>query len=515
MKNRRLIQTGAALCLALLLPAVPPASAEFPPECPPGAVEPYVFFLFDTSGSMSWSPPCTQTQLDNGECSFLCPTGDCYVPLQADDPASKLYQVKQALYEALADHPWGFHFGFASFNQDQMRARAKHWLYEAAGPGVSIPGWGAYPATGSREVFGFLWGCDTGSGDHEIGCLPTKPADLSDVWELTRMQRLPKGGQTFTQTVTFYVRHAGVTYRVRNVPLGGFQLGGTIQSDVRVDRCMTSSCSTVTATGAANVSWTPVSDFLSWDNADISPARTNPMQSYFSQPAALDADLVNSCGGWDPNTDSSSDLYSGYNLRWPTISDPRGPFLASGDVLPWDWQNNHRDDISARLAPNTAGNPTATPDFRTAAYLQNYPVLGQSYTQLKNASQRPLIASGSTPHARSLDAVRIWYSGWKAVAEQNDPQWLCRRKAVVILTDGDENCAADPCAAASHLLLNQGLYTFVIGYGVNPLGSQLHCIAAQGGTGQAFFPQTPGELHDALDDVLDATNYLSGVIVRP
>ncbi|HEV2844841.1 MAG TPA: hypothetical protein VG477_08350, partial [Thermoanaerobaculia bacterium] len=168
MNRSRRFQIGAALCLTLLLPASPPAFAR-PDRCLPG-VPAYVFFLFDTSASMNWSPPCTQAQLDNGECSFLCPTGDCYVPLQADDPASKFHQVKQALYEALSDHPLNFQFGFATFNQDQIRARAKHWLYEAAGPGVAIPGWGAFPAQGSREVFGFLWDCDTGANDHEIGC---------------------------------------------------------------------------------------------------------------------------------------------------------------------------------------------------------------------------------------------------------------------------------------------------------------------------------------------------------
>ncbi|HSF41065.1 MAG TPA: hypothetical protein VLT87_14815, partial [Thermoanaerobaculia bacterium] len=40
--------------------------------------EPYVFVLLDTSGSMNWSPRCTQEQFDRGECKVLCPTGDCY-----------------------------------------------------------------------------------------------------------------------------------------------------------------------------------------------------------------------------------------------------------------------------------------------------------------------------------------------------------------------------------------------------------------------------------------------------
>ena len=45
--------------------------------------DPYVFILFDTSGSMHWSPQCTQEQYDTGICDFLCPEGDCFVPLNA------------------------------------------------------------------------------------------------------------------------------------------------------------------------------------------------------------------------------------------------------------------------------------------------------------------------------------------------------------------------------------------------------------------------------------------------
>src|SRR6202035_718270 len=59
--------------------------------------EPYVLIVLDTSGSMNWAPPCSPADFAAGACNFLCPTGDCYVPKQGDDPASKTYQAKQAI----------------------------------------------------------------------------------------------------------------------------------------------------------------------------------------------------------------------------------------------------------------------------------------------------------------------------------------------------------------------------------------------------------------------------------
>src|SRR5947199_7699572 len=88
---------SAIILLALLAGWTAPAAAQ-------PAAAPYVFFLLDTSGSMNYSPPCTQTQIDAGACGFLCPTGDCFVPMQGDDPASKLYQIKKGLYTSIAPH---------------------------------------------------------------------------------------------------------------------------------------------------------------------------------------------------------------------------------------------------------------------------------------------------------------------------------------------------------------------------------------------------------------------------
>lgn len=160
------------------LAAAGPAAAQ---DCT--GVAPYVFILLDTSGSMSWAPPCSSAELAAGLCTARCDSYDCWAPLQGDDPGSKFFQIKKGLHEALSANP-GMQLGFATFNRDNLFVRSKHWIYEAASAGVTVPGWGAFPAAGAREVFGRLFNCDTGSGDDEIGCTAASPADLSDAGSL-------------------------------------------------------------------------------------------------------------------------------------------------------------------------------------------------------------------------------------------------------------------------------------------------------------------------------------------
>src|SRR5690606_1076953 len=106
-----------------------------------GTGDPYVFIIFDTSGSMHWSPKCSAEQYAAGICDYLCPTGDCFVPMNADDPHSKFYQAKEALYEVI-EASEDVQFGFATYNQDQLRVYHKHWLYRATENGVG--GGGVY-----------------------------------------------------------------------------------------------------------------------------------------------------------------------------------------------------------------------------------------------------------------------------------------------------------------------------------------------------------------------------------
>ena len=531
----------ALLGAVLLMLAVPRAA--FPDDrdlLRDSTGDPYVFILLDTSGSMNWTPRCTQAQLDAGDCTTLCPLRDCFARLQADDPSSKFYQAKEALYEVLKSVD-DIQFGFATYNQDDLTAWSKHWLYKAGTGGVTLPGAGSrvFPAPGADDVFGRLWNCDTGGGDHNIGCDESTPADLDNAWETARMQRLPKGGTDFDQDVSFFIRWSGNTFLVRYRPTGSNVPGAaTIQVRVRVDRCTNTNCTTTTNIGEPTITYSlgftngRPDEFLSWDNAGNDPNRTptnqNPTITYFPQtdnsgvPIAADPTANNTCAGWDPNSNdpsgaspsgsSDDDTGPDTTLRFPDgAADSRGWWFRMGDRIPLDWQLDHKTDILRRLAPNQITDPTADPDFRIATYLRDVPASGDSSLLLDSNNVRPLIASGSTPLGFSVKSFRTWYAGcahgscnkgtgWKHVASAQDPDWGCRKKFLLVITDGDDTCPGeDPCSFTASLRSQEGILTYVVAFGVeNTSGNRLNCMAANGGTGDPIYPQNKQDLVNAL-----------------
>ena len=471
------------------------------------SADPYLFILLDTSGSMNWAPKTSGT----------CDSGDCFVPLQADDSASKLYQAKQALYEVLSDPNLGkVNFGFSSYNQDALSVPEKHWLYQATGNGVSLSGTTFFPATGAQEVFGNLWTCGSGTGDPGVGCSSANPADLTDSWEVAKVQRLPKGGITFSaaNTVTFYVRNSGTTYKVTYTPSSG-SYGGTIRVSVAVLKCTNGSCSTtsVVAGSPASVTYNLVSDFLSWDNGNN---RTPPENGYYTQATSSDSSVSNTCNGWDPNTDATSDKNSsGYSIRWPTdSSDVRGASFTIGDVIPLDWKTDHKVDILKRLAPNYVDSST-TPNFKIASYFADSRSGSETFLRLKDTNQRPLIANGSTPLGASVQNFRAWYSGcsadtctslggWAKIASAQDNSFECRQKFLLIVTDGDETCSGDPCKYTKLLKDQSGVITYVVAFGVTATaGNKLSCMAD---ADHLFYPKDKNELVQDLRLVLGKIN---------
>lgn len=113
-----------------------------------------------------------------------------------------------------------------------------------------------------------------------------------------------------------------------------------------------------------------------------------------------------------------------------------------------------------------------------------------------------LRGTGPTPLADSLLAVRGYMDRQMALDRISD----CRRYAVILLTDGAESCMGDPVAAASELLQQSGLETFVIGFSVLPSEqASLNQIAMAGslsGTRNAFFVGNEDELASALAGIV-------------
>ncbi len=225
--------------------------------------------------------------------------------------------------------------------------------------GAPLPG--RRVARGLRQRF--PWTCDTGNSDNEIGCYAAAPADLDDAWELTRVQRLPKGGRTFAvaRSRPSTSASAGVTYKVTYTPNGGSGYGGNITSRSPVLKCNNAACSNTTSVGTPTVSFTPVSDFVSWDNADTA-TRTATIRPSPTTPASRSTRSANnSCAGWDPNTDTArrqERVTATACAGRPTAATRAGTPFTLGDVIPLDWKTDHKVDILKRLAPNYVDSST-------------------------------------------------------------------------------------------------------------------------------------------------------------
>ena len=110
---RRLFCGMAVACLAAAtLDLATPADGDDRDLLRFKVAKPYVFVLLDTSGSMNLK------------------LGPGNVPLEghADDPDSRLYGAKEALFSTLASVD-DVQFGFAALNHDRLRVGSVHWLY--------------------------------------------------------------------------------------------------------------------------------------------------------------------------------------------------------------------------------------------------------------------------------------------------------------------------------------------------------------------------------------------------
>ncbi len=185
------------------------------------------------------------------------------------------------------------------------------------------------------------------------------------------------------------------------------------------------------------------------------------------------------CTGWENNGDDTQDAFGGYSVLWPTTVNPSG--LSVADVVPLDWKDRNVDRIRKRLAPNLALGETV-PNFGVARYFRDTPRSGETYLRLRDEKARPFFAWGNTPLEGALRSFRHWYADWRPVARQQDPEFAagCRKVFVVLLTDGFETCGGNAVNAATDLLNNLGVKTFVIGFAVN--NPALDAIAIAGGT---------------------------------
>jgi Tfp pilus tip-associated adhesin PilY1 len=465
--------------------------------------EPYLFILLDTSGSMQERP-------EDAVNAFL----------GADDAESKMFQAKEALYEVMSEFDDIF-FGFATFNQDDLRAERKHFVYRP----LANPTWSGtlgYPVVGQDYIFG------GGVGNTQYSCgtplsLPASGTNLEDLIEY------PRTGDLGDQTLGTWLRQSSRTYFVQTrIKAAGGTLGDpALLIEVRrrrVDNVGTGNCGNNPPT---------TTDF-DQDTGWLTLTYSFVTDALLRVPVS-DVTASNTCSGLDPNDDNpvgnnqddwtvtSASPDVTVNLKYPTVANPS--FLTNrrfdeGDLLPLNWTKNNKDEILRRLAPNLRLGETV-PDFRVARYFQDVPVGDLSdddhALRLRNNSVRPLLAEGNTPLGNSIQSFRTWYAGcaqgtcpkntgWKDVAAANDPNWPCRKKYLLVLTDGDETCSNGngACSGTASLRAQEGITTFVIAFGLPGGSNVLTCMAANGGSGTPVFPNDKQALINALRDIFGA-----------
>jgi hypothetical protein len=521
---------------------------------------PYVFVLLDISGSMHLSIPCDQQDFDAGNCSLLCPTGECLPHAIGDDPNSRLRVAKEAIYEIM-EQTDNVHFGFGTFDQDGMRVLKKHWWYrvadaaDQAGAGftfLQLDSGREYPPAGHEEVFGEIWSCTAGPPPNDqIGCSAASPADLDDPWEAERVRRWPKLDQDNDTTRTYFIRDDDVgrtVYRVTFTPLNtGSFASQTLGDDrltvqVRVERCDNNNCTSRTDKGTRNLVFEKTAEFIHWESSNGRIERTPPNQSFFGPSVQqVGIDLTRS-DGLEPNDDSGFDDYNGYSFKQPTRPDPfqaqflsqfgrtRGAAYTVGDLIPFDWLSDQRELIERRMAPNLEIPGQTDPEFGIAPYFNDFQQGGDSFLRLKDARARPFVYHGRTPTGKSMEDFRIWFTDWLTVAtdpEIGDPDLACRSFNLVVVTDGLATDGDSACGHANQLrnfVFNGDpipVRTFAVALG-NPgleipsFNNILTCVTDNGGTGAAdldgdgepdgpgpLFPDNKQELIQAFREIFD------------
>ncbi|MBZ0090531.1 MAG: hypothetical protein K8H90_09155, partial [Thermoanaerobaculia bacterium] len=525
-----LARTAASCALAALVAT--PAAADDRDLLRATQDDPYVFILLDLSGSMNWQP-----------------AGDAWAPASADDPNSKFYQAKSALFRVLQATD-DINFGFATFNHDETRARQKNYVYRLA-PGQETPDWVTdsdtqlnWPSENEPITFGSPGSID--GGNNTLSSCSNGGPNLNQAGvpyleargEINRFPKLGFRGSTTTTDEWFRSGVSGTTYRfTASFTRSSGDVGDdSIVVAVRIRRWGTGSGSCDSAGDSPTYNETELlrfdryyvqdnrgvpfagsSEFLMWErDGDVGPS--GEPAGFFDSSIAVEYypspnETPNTnCNGWDPNSDSSSDDYGGENVRQPTQDDPLNRACATcldrGDVIPLDWnedawltgpnvsyQYGNRDLILTRLAPNLINDGlAATPDFRSAPYFQD--TRSNGILNLRDDSERPLVAVGGTPIGASMASFRSWYNTWRSVAAAEDNRFGCKKVTLLILTDGDETCnsATYPRDVARNLLDSYDVETYVIGFGL-PLGGGNTLVSTTcAGGGQAPDPDGQGPL---------------------
>lgn len=503
---------------------------------------PYLFIILDTSGSMN-------LPLRKGVTSLL---GDADHPtISETEPGSRLYEAKKALYNVFKDVD-DVHFGLATYNQDHVRVRSKHWLYVPSAVPAS-GGWpiSGYPATSDAMTFGAHLGTDTAGSCNAPLSLSSRRDDIN------RFSKLDKDLDTPT---TIWIEGASnKIYRVVfSNPNPATTGPGSASLPVRLtaQEFNKNTCAPVGTASALDVTMVPGTpfEFLLYDGLvpDLAQEAFAGTWNYQDVVAinTLGADRPFTGLGWEGNYDSafslnpdagdpwckndSNGLNKCLSLKFPTTTHPQASSqreVDSGDLLTLDWRTNegNRDEIMKRLAPNLRSDGlSAMPDFGIASYFNDEPDFPNgvnSAHSLKDPGEIPLIPYGNSPLGRAINDFRCWWNGtadnkckgtraytrgFESLALEFDPEWGCRRPYLLLISDGEDNSTAEaPNADVANLKSQAGIKTWAINVGdesnCKP-PNKLHSITEQGSdrgsSSQCVTANDPKKLEEELRKLL-------------
>lgn len=479
---------------------------------------PYVFVVLDTSASMN-------AAIDGRP-----------LPANGDDPRSRIFVAKKALYEAF-ENAGDLHLGFAAYNQDGLRVDAKHWLYRPA----AAPGWAAavdYPRLDDLWVFGPSF-TDPGGAPIDRAGSCEAPLDLGDAGDRERLNRLSRGG-----ALTLWLRDGGDDYRLSVRPLSGAAVPpAELAVDLALDR-VGGACgeASFTAVGAERLVFRRAGEFL-----HVEAAAGEPVAGFWPH---ADATAAADCGdgtpfsgkGWEGNYDGDrfQEAASGrpverrdprlaavlaeatdahcaggacYDLRHrPTLLRDEGRAADLGDLVPFAWDDGRHAEILSRLNPNHGtGLP---PDFGVAGYFADRPSGEPPVLRLVDEARRPLVAAGASPLAQAVHDFRCWYAEnagscraarypqpWERLARhQIGNEAGCIRPHLIVVTDGGNGCGGEsPAADLADLLAHAGVRTWVIA--LAPEGSLDPALAEAvtgAGRGELVYAESAADLGQRL-----------------
>ena len=425
------------------------------------------------------------------------------------------------------------------------------------------------------------------TGNCTGGAKECMPADTNDAWEYERFQKLPKLGANGGTTTVYYLRvpTGNTRYRVEysaSTPVT-YAATGSIDVTVSVRQCSDDLCTTFAAAATTRtitynaaggeflindpliISKTGDSRTKSWlGYADARTSEDCDWEAGFDAVATVNETPFNAHGGSNniPNTDLGdawTDASSNtYTLTWPDVEsgdpldwnqdgdDPAGApdegdryiscfdegspatsaqdSFREGDMLPFDWNDSHLDEILNHLAAQRSPVADLNPDddFTSTAYFADTRAGTDKFLRYKSESQRVLIPAGAANIGYAIRGFRQWFTGcehgscnssdevgWDDIASVCDPTWGCRQKFLVILTDGDEdddtNCSppSNPCSATASMRSQTGIQTYVIAFGRENSGHNvLNCLAANTHSQDPIYPRNKQDLVDILNEII-------------